>query len=551
VLTLPPTDEQPDGTYRTRLLGILHTGVIYAKSDHNLMKAVKRLCAARGDSIETHNLLLANQHTFLDLPFVRWAESQMLAARQPFFENLTNARDYLEDHYADAHEKKAPRIAARNELHDHGGIAHRVYAARDGCVAGKVKPNEIAKFAKVPRLFVDLGVSASLQGMGHAKTLKQSDTVPRTWHGVTSVFISAPTPEALKEVFANLMQPPGRGYFCFFSDDSCLSLIDSLGQTHIWNIDISSCDSSHGPALFKSMARTIPAAHLDDHRVLTDQLKLPITLKSYGKVDGHRPKVVLQSTVEQLYSGSTLTTAINNHACVILYLAFLLFSLTHVGNITTADIVEWARCCGYIITATECHKPGDIQFLKHSPVEMEDGSFDAVLNLGVLLRAYGTAHGDVPGRARESLHTRATVFNKALLSGMYPRTSCPLFDLLRSHKHESASSHLLKRVETVVAKRLAFKSYTTTESQVSSNHTHSMHRMLERYQTETKEVNGVLTVTQCFNDGDIALFTESYGRLQLGEFWTCVVSDTILRRDYELACQTSPTHHVFENLRPR
>jgi hypothetical protein len=103
VLTFPKVNEKPDGFYRTRTKGILHNGVVYARSNHNLQVGVQRLCKSRGGSLEAHLRLLGNQERFLDTAYVRELEKRVLQRRIPVFEDLVNALQYMHEHYDDPH----------------------------------------------------------------------------------------------------------------------------------------------------------------------------------------------------------------------------------------------------------------------------------------------------------------------------------------------------------------------------------------------------------------------------------------------------------------
>jgi hypothetical protein len=542
VLTFPKVNEKPDGFYRTRTKGILHNGVVYARSNHNLQVGVQRLCKSRGGSLEAHLRLLGNQERFLDTAYVRELEKRVLQRRIPVFEDLVNALQYMHEHYDDPHAKLPARYAAYHDLMVDGGIGKRIYTNRDGCVSALVKPGEWAKAGKVPRLFVNLGTPASLQGMGHAKAMKVSDAISDTIHGVRFIFIAAPSADDITQVFRELKNPPTRGTFFYFSDDSCLSLRDSDGKVHSFNIDISSCDSSHGDGVFRSMARTVPDTHKRDHSVVQDQLLLNLTLKSRGKTnEGIKPSVTLMSETKQLYSGSLFTTTTNNHGCRCMIWAIILFSKDHIGPITRENIVAWCAHAGYIVTVDVCRHFTDMQFLKHSPVLGEDGLWHAVLNLGVLLRAYGTANGDIPGPSKTPLAARAAAFDVSLLRGMYPRTNCELFDRLRAtaQTQGKVNASTQRKIDAQVTKQQLHKSYATTKSDTDTR-TYTMEALLLRYRylynIDTQQYDTL------FDDGDAASFTANYGSLRFGEFWNCKVSNAILALDYKLSGQTEPRY---------
>lgn len=318
-------------------------------------------------------------------------------------------------HHADTHPKKELRKHAWEELQEE--LPPRLWLKS---VLYKLKRLEIAKPGKYPRMIGDLGVAASLQGFRLTHFLKQAQDSERLdFNGGYARFVKAPTPEVLKEVFDDLISPPGRFVFIYFSDDACYSYRDDNGQVHMYNLDISSCDASHGPAVFEALEKLVPdGSPAEDLKVLTDQCRLPIRVVD---ANDHRRVVILRPRTARLYSGSTITTAINNLANL-----SIAFSIT---LDTTVDITQAARQAGYSVTVQQCQCPEDLQFLKHSPILDDQGRYQPLLNLGVLLRLSGVAKGDLPGKG--DLFTRARAFQKALLNGVSNGSSYTVLDKMR------------------------------------------------------------------------------------------------------------------------
>lgn len=157
-----------------------------------------------------------------------------------------------------------------------------------------------------------------------------------------------------------------------------------------------------------------------DIQALIDQCTLPIRIRSciHPKMS-----VVLRPKFPHLYSGSTMTTPVNNVASITLG-----YALTLPAIIDEKAFVDSAASCGYKITGVEPVPFHELQFLKHSPTFV-GGQLHALINFGVFLRASGTIKGDYPGRG--PLVPRMRSFQKALIAGVYPYVSCPFVDAMR------------------------------------------------------------------------------------------------------------------------
>jgi hypothetical protein len=106
--------------------------------------------------------------------------------------------------------------------------------------------------------------------------------------------------------------------------------------------------------------------------------------------------VEFHSDRPRLYSGSTLTTAVNNIACLLIAL-----NIADLGAINKASIEGAAERAGYVLTGTDCLETiEDLQFLKHSPVRDTQGVYRPVLNLGVSSELLGYVKVTYPVLAR-------------------------------------------------------------------------------------------------------------------------------------------------------
>lgn len=529
----PPTDlnAKTDGTYRTKCSGVPTRSQIYEDTDHNLAVAMMRMLKCRGDSLATETMYRDNQRVWMQSHIHLF--EYIAALNTPYFAEWKGAVQEALDHYDDPHPKRELRIQAMEELKagevagDFAGLFDRMYLY---AVKYKLKKGEIAKgvplgaVRKPPRTIGDLGVPASLQGFRLTEVLKYATSnTDYCVHGCRMHFVKAPNEAELTRAFKSLLAPHERSHFVYFSDDSCLSVVTTreatengivipIGSTRIYNLDIKSCDSSHTQHLFEAFAQTIPLNARDDVQVLIDQCKLPIKLTFRDGVS----KLVLQPIDEfgaaspRLYSGSTITTTINNLACVC-----IAYSIAELGAETPGEIKAAAAAVGYVLSIDECHDYSDIQFLKTSPAYDTKGTLRPLLNLGVLLRSYGTCHGDLPGKA--SLRSRHAAFQSALISGMYPNIHFPLV-------------HEMRRTHTPGTTELRNKMLDRSHKYQASG---------EEYSFTSAEVYRRYRLT----DLEMLELDVELGRLDYGCYFTSPGAEKILLKDYDLYVNTDWLDH--------
>jgi len=399
-----------------------HTGVILCKCDACTGTGLRRVTALPWPDEEGKAYTYRSNQTIFLYGHVN-VHSDIAKLYHPYFDGYTNAEEEAALHHADPHEKKALRIEAWAALNSAGyrlETRHqRLWLEK---VKYKLKTNEIAKLAKYARMIGDLGCAASLQGFVLTARLKEAQSTERIYiYGGTIETVKKPSQSKLREVFKQLIAPKGRFYYVIFSDDACYSVRHN-GKVYTFNIDISKCDASHGATLFSAFTRLFPARCTEDAAVLVDQCRLPIQIDSS---ETRKRKAVLTPIEPTLYSGSTITTVLNNFASLNIAL-----SVAETGVYDATGIMAAAKAAGYHVTTETCARYVDIQFLKHSPVRDINGAIQPVLNLGVLLRSSGTCRGDLPGRG--PLRDRAKAFQQALLQGAYPLVHFPLIDAMKS-----------------------------------------------------------------------------------------------------------------------
>jgi len=427
--TPAPLGEALDGFYATVFMPVVHNGEVYGKCDHNLSLALTRLTARRlwegeGSRPHYHEQLCDNQRAYLDKHQGFFESLGSVYSEHDGFSDYFDSSQECREHYADPHQKKQLRIAGFLDLEAACKVEDFNSNWLRGHIDAKMKTGEIAKFGKIPRMIFDLGVEASLLGFRLTSCLKEAmSDYTFEINGGHVCFCKTPNPFALQDAFDQLIAPRGRFFFLFFSDDSCLSIRLLDGRVLRYNLDISSCDSSHTEAIFRTWVLLFPERLRPEALRLVDQCKAKFKVKSHSDP---RECVVIKPVVPKLYSGSTITTVINNTACIALIHRI---SAIPESLWSSVAIVDACEDVGYKVTGTEpleCVE--DIQFLKNSPVLDIHGHYRPLLNLGPFFRASGRAKGDIPGRG--DIVSRAYRFQKGLMMGAYPRANIPFLSKL-------------------------------------------------------------------------------------------------------------------------
>jgi len=428
---------------------------------------------------------------------------------ETFFEPFLNMIEEAEDHHDDPHAKKIPRIQAWDELIDTAHVHDHLWYAPGQGIEYKMKIFEIAKPGKVPRMIGDLGVHASLQGFRITKFLKMAmASAPLRYLGGEIEFCPKPNPLDMVRIFQKLIDPPGRYYFVYFSDDACLAIRTKHGILRV-NLDISSCDASHTHELFLSLKTLVPSHMQPDLQRLIDQCNEAITI--YSRVD-KRKKVVMKPESSRLWSGSTLTTAINNHGNI--HNALAVAEAVVNGP---EDIIAACGKAGYIVTVENCDDWHRLQFLKHSPVLDTDGNLRALLNIGVILRLSGTCKGDLPGRKSQPLRDRARAFQASLIHGVSPHARHRLI-----HNMRESAGIPTPETDKVVRKMLEYK----TELVEQEEYTVPEEEVYARYHNYFPNTP--------FEDSDQCEVAEIFGSCEYSEHYHSRATNIILKADYGL-----------------
>lgn len=518
--------EKVDNTYRTaHWANVQHNGIIQSDCDWNTRFALRRMTALVDPPVDFEPD--KPEHYRYAAYSVRLSRRQerFILRNQNFFAHLRDiytkhlddylgAREECILHHDDPHAKRMLRIRGYENLLGCGTLFTRAWVKK---VTYKMKKNEWAKFGKYARMIGDLGVEASLAGFRITNFLKNAEVAEEIQlNGIDVQFVKSPSQPVLRRVFANLIKPARRGYFCYFSDDSCFS-IRIGGKVYFYNIDISSCDASHGPHMFQALIDSTPVVGALDMADLVEQLKCPIRIYSR---DDRKHRVLLQCHKPKLYSGSTVTTRINNLANQLI--AKSLSETDFSGCQNSLDVRTAIRTAaeqvGYIVTVDDCTSYSDLQFLKHSPVYDTDNQLQPMLNLGVMLRLSGICDGDLPGRG--CLKERARLFQAGLLRGVYPRTDFELLRMMRSTvkgplPDTALASVIQRRTDQILDHKVVS----------SENDVH--------YNVEMEEIFRRYPAVKPWMLGELLDFMGNAG---YGTVVACEAASLVLEKDYGLIC---------------
>lgn len=385
--------------------------------------AVRRLTCVRKPEVPMlHERLRDNQYSMhLRIPdllvkWIVWYRSGLGFITAQKFDATTERNIWCDQ----PHPKRMLRQETRRLIDQNGRASMN---ARVKLVDYKCKTGELLPLGKYPRAIGDLTAPGSTALGYYMDWVKEQFEQPFVVGNASCRFIKTPESSVMAEVFRNLINPVGL-YFCFFSDDACISAQCTDGNFTA-NLDISACDGSNFDPVFNLLktAMRVDPRYYNDIEDAFKQCKTKCVVK---QVEGGKGKVFLKPNGYVLYSGSVLTTSINNMANTLIFMHIV--SLLQ-GRVVSKQelreiIVTAGEQAGYMLKIDECKRHGDIQFLKHSPAISGDKILP-YLNLGVLMRGFGTIVGELPGKKKLGIDLRARIFNS---------------DVIKSWKHAGNTS---------------------------------------------------------------------------------------------------------------
>jgi len=278
------------------------------------------------------------------------------------------------------HPKRKLRMAAVTEIIEKcefGGLFTKK-------ITGKVKLYEKAKPGKYPRLIGDYTCPGSLLGGFLCEIIKSSfQEIVMHNKQARFLFVNSVEPEVLDAAVSRLFDGNKEFFGIFFSDDSLMRL-----GGRVFEMDISSCDMSNSSSIFGVLHWLASGTTIGDNVMRRNirQCQLPLVVPD---PDNASPPIKIFPTEPLEFSGSTLTTCLNNIATFIIMLSCVLSDANDVESIKAA-----ARAVGYDVTVAERNTPPQCQFLKHSFYVDHEGKMNSFLNLGAILRSFGSCDRD-------------------------------------------------------------------------------------------------------------------------------------------------------------
>ena len=263
---------------------------------------------------------------------------------------------------------------------------------------------EKAKAGKYSRCFVNLSVQSTLDGGAYLKALKSGLSknpieVREEGKCIGLIHFVAKTSRRNLNRWASRIHQRARQQvpvLFVHSDDA--SLVVGM---RIFNIDISGCDSSHGPNIFAAFGQLFQDQ--EGYNTWLGQLMRPLRIA----YQGDWIRAALYPLQPFLASGHVFTTFLNT-VCLMAALRPLFYKEAQkAGYIQVGTILDEARFYGYHLTVEHCHHQSMATFLKH----WVDAEGRAAPCFGVLLRAIGMYTGEMKGVGTNRAKARAYAYS--------------------------------------------------------------------------------------------------------------------------------------------
>lgn len=409
------------------------------------------------------------------------------------------------------HIKRKLRIKAINQLINKGECLNTLFMKNITC---KIKIPEFAKNGKKPRLIGDYTCPGSLLAGFLIPIIKHAFSTPVIIENTRIRFVYSTDSHELDSIFTEMDNSVFDEY-CFFSDDMCCKVHSSDGIPHWYNLDISSCDSSNGPAVFERAVwffdETLDFGNLLTRAVLQCQQRVVIHHPAGKK---YKEVITAQPTQPIEFSGTQLTTLLNNIASSAICISLLHYKkFLREGETFSELTVRAALAVGYEVTVDPCEDVYDVQFLKHSFYRV-DGKLCSFVNLGTLLRSFGQCWMDLPYNTKlgESFEGAARMRNWQILTGFQHSGLQSIINVLLQSpcaKKMDGYHQLINRVKNEQHNKMYHSS--TTRNAVPVN------ILLDRYRLTFDEFDELV---------------ELLSGCDLGQIITTTAIDKVVHKDY-------------------
>jgi len=306
------------------------------------------------------------------------------------------------------HVKKEERVKAMNYWR-HSALLGDAERLTKGYVEYSCKKDEVLPIGKYMRAIASLGAEGTISGAYLIDSVKDCFKEVFRYGGGSAKFV-VPESDNLLKMYQDFVYSTELVHFVYFSDDSIVNIRCADGH-FMGNVDISACDGSNYDPVFDFLRETFDAG--DDWDSMFRQLSSVCRVSSYDR--GTKHKVYLKPDGQVMYSGSPLTTVVNNMANIGIFLSICNAITENTRKEDCAGIIREAACkVGYDVKVIVCDHIEEVQFLKCSP-SVTGGALTVFMNLGVLLRSFGMCKGDLPGTG--DWVERANAFNSGRVRG--------------------------------------------------------------------------------------------------------------------------------------
>lgn len=408
---------------------------MYKLDDEGLSGAVTRLtCARKPTEKGVHERLRRNQFKNVGVwpEFDLWKEFWLRSYKEKHH-GLDLVQDSREEWVHAPHPKKKLRVSTNNKLADLLYYSHKTWifdddlALTEGNVKYKMKPGELLPREKYLRAVGDMTAPGAALGGYCMDKVKEAFADNFELYGGYCTFVKKPELHKLVEAFDRTINTK-RVEFTYFSDDSMIGINCDDGQFFA-NLDISACDGSNFDPVF-NLLRGVMEKVVDKSVVngVFEQCYASCCIRNVWEFKNKcKEYFVLKPKYATLYSGSVLTTAINNVANTCIFVAFMRnFNklLLPLKKDMPALLEYSAAEVGFLIKCQTCVRIEQLQFLKTSPT-IVGGEVRVFLNLAVRMRGYGSCKGDFPGSSLVPLEVRAKeYFNGVIKSFCHDGEHC-------------------------------------------------------------------------------------------------------------------------------
>lgn len=330
----------------------------------------------------------------------------------------------------------------------------------------KLKFGELLESGK-KRGIGDLGVFRTQKSACVIPAIKQSWSRKKVYGSVCTEFVMGPEKDKMRQVFKDLLEPGDEIHFKYHSDDSCVGATCKDGVVY-FNGDIVKCDGSHRTPMLKLLEECFERAQGFDgigNEYLANafrELYKPLRFKYKSKKKELQiQQIIIYFLTGRLYSGSALTTLINNFANLLIAFA-LAKRVPNPRELSKAEMLEAyvlaGEDVGYELKVGVCECIEDLQFLKCSPSRIVCGvdkypegyCYEPWMGLGVHVRGFGTFKGDLPGAG--SVEERAAAFLSGVVEGRRLWGDHEFYDAFRAaYKIDSRKEMKMSRYKAVSA----------------------------------------------------------------------------------------------------